>query len=588
MSEVRAPAHIGTAAFRKIWLWIPLFAFLLLAKLCHFNILWAEEGYGSAAAVQILHGKMLYRDFWFDKPPLAALVYVLWQGRPGFGLRLADAVYAFACAVAAFRLACRFWSEREGIWAACLTAFFLVFDIPASATTLGPDLLLVLPTLAAIDCCARKRPFWAGIWCAIGLAANAKAFLILGVCLAWCWPTVAPLALGFVTGTAPWLAWLALFHALPDYWQQVWWFGSRYSQDTFVVHPWREGLVRTLHWAGFHAAILLGAAACFYSRRLARISHEPSAETSLGAAGTSARATSSPDTLSRPAGGADPRSAASRLFGTHRPIDACERSALDTSTRWFCWLAAGLIGAVAGERFFPRYYFLLLPPVLVLAAGGVTLAKQRWRAAFLLLLLIPLVRFGPRYVLLAADALERRTTEWSDVQLDEDSIEAAQIVKAHAQPGDTLLVWGYRPDIFAYTQLPVAGRFLDSQLWTGVLADRHLVSSRATFPEMARENRLQLKNSRPAWIVDGLGLLNPELAITAYPELRPWLEDNYTRFGETRNSIIYRLDPIEGSAISGSRPSPYRNSPASIRIGRIFSFKGNGHVAYGVNMQGGL
>ena len=54
-----------------------LFLFLLAAKLCHIHILWAEEGYASAAAVQILHGKMLYRDFWFDKPPLAALLYAV-------------------------------------------------------------------------------------------------------------------------------------------------------------------------------------------------------------------------------------------------------------------------------------------------------------------------------------------------------------------------------------------------------------------------------------------------------------------------------------------------------------------------------
>ncbi len=480
-------AQAGTAALRKTWLWLLLFAFLLALKLCHFNILWAEEGYGSAAAVQILHGKMLYRDFWFDKPPLAALVYVLWQGKAGFGLRLADAVYSLACAVAAFRLARDIWSDRAGVWAACLTAFFLVFDIPASVTTLGPDLLLVLPALAAVDCCVLKRPLWAGVWCAIGLAANAKALLIVGVCLAWCWPAVVPLALGFIVGTAPWLAWLAAFHALPDYWQQVWWFGSRYSKDTFVVHPWREGLVRTLNWSGFHAGILLAAAACFYLRKLW------------------------------------------------------------SDTRWLCWIGAGVIGVAAGERFFPRYYFLLLPPILMLAAGGMTLAKPRWRVACLFLLLIPLVRFGPRYVLLAADALEGRATQWSDVQLNEDSMEASRMIESREQPGDTLLVWGYRPDIFAYTQLPVAGRFLDSQLWTGVLADRHLTSSLATLPEMARENRRQLPNLRPTWIVDGLGLLNPALAITAYPELRPWLEHNYVPFGETRNSIIYRLDGSKGA-----------------------------------------
>ena len=128
-------------------------------------------------------------------------------------------------------------------------AFFLVFDLPASITTLAPDLLLILPSLMAVDCAARRRPFWAGVWCAIGLAVNAKAALILAVCVAWSWPSVLPLLLGFVAGTAPWFVWLALYHALPGYWQQVWWFGARYSSDPFVVPPWTAGFSRTLHWA---------------------------------------------------------------------------------------------------------------------------------------------------------------------------------------------------------------------------------------------------------------------------------------------------------------------------------------------------
>ena len=105
---------LGTTRGRTAALFGLLFVLLLAAKLCHIDILWAEEGYGSAAAVQMLHGKAIYRDFWFDKPPLAALVYVLWHGRPGFGLRFAGAVYALACCAAAYRLAAGLWSEREG------------------------------------------------------------------------------------------------------------------------------------------------------------------------------------------------------------------------------------------------------------------------------------------------------------------------------------------------------------------------------------------------------------------------------------------------------------------------------------------
>ena len=518
----RAPAGTGTAW--KVYFWPGLFVFLLLLKLCHLHILWAEEGYGSAAAVQILHGKMLYRDFWFDKPPLAALVYVLWHGRAGFGLRVADAVYASACAAAAYRLARHLWSEREGIFAACLTAFFLVFDLPASITTLAPDLLLILPALAAVDCAARQKPFWAGVWCAIGLAVNAKGVLILAVCVVWSWPSLIPLLLGFLAASAPWFVWLAMHHALPDYWQQVWWFGAQYSRDTFVIHPWIEGFTRTLHWAGFHAAVFIAAAICVARRRL------------------------------------------------------WKRAA------WLIWIAAGVAGIVAGERFFERYYFLLLPPIVILAAGGITQVARRRQTSILLLLAIPLVRFGPRYAMLAGDLMAGRITYWSDVLLNDDSKQVSRTIRAREQPGDTLLVWGYRPDIFAYTQLPVAGRFLDSQLLTGVIADRHLTSTHVSFPSLAAANRQRLTSLRPAWIVDGLAPINPALAITAYPELQQWLSTNYTQRGSTQNSIVYCL---RQRAALGSPPS-YRSSPASIRIGSTFSLSGSGQVAYGVKVQGGL
>lgn len=481
--------------------WGCLFAVLLSAKLCHIHILWAEEGYGSAAAVQMLHGKMLYRDFWFDKPPLAAFVYVLWHGAPGFGLRLAGAVYALACAAAAYRLANHLWGRKEAWWAALLLAFFLLFDHPATIMTLAPDLLLVLPAIAAVDCAARGRAFLSGLWCSVGLAMNAKAVLLLGVCLVWCWPVVLTLVAGFAAGSAPWLVWLTISGALPAYWEQVWRFGAEYSRDTFIAHPWREGLVRTANWAGFHAAVVLAAAWLIWKSRR--------------------RATP--------------------------PQPEC----LPNNIGWLAWLLAGIASVIAGERFFPRYYFLLLPPLVLLASRGFVSAQRFCRLLLLLPLLIPLIRFGPRYVMLASDLMVDRPTAWADVALNDDSKQAARMVDGSSTPSDTLLVWGYRPDLFAYTQLASAGPFLDSQLLTGVIADRHLVSTHVTFPKRAARNRARVVAEHPIWIIDGLGPLNPALAITQYPELASWLSSEYERYGQTQFCIVYHRKPGIYNAAKG-------------------------------------
>ena len=126
--------------------------------------------------------------------------------------------------------------------------------------------------------------------------------------------------------------------------------------------------------------------------------------------------------------------------------------------------------------------------------------------------------------------------------MDRDSREVAALTRSlKAAPPDTLLVWGFRPELYIYTGLPAATRFLDSQPVTGVPADRHLVDSTPVTPELAAVNRQELMRSRPTLILDGLGPYNPKLSIQSYPDLQPWLAD-YTPVGRTHSTIIYRRD----------------------------------------------
>ena len=103
----------------------------------------------------------------------------------------------------------------------------------------------------------------------------------------------------------------------------------------------------------------------------------------------------------------------------------------------------------------------------------------------------------------------------------------------------TLLEWGYRPDVFAYTRMKAGSRFLDSQPLTGVLADRHLTNAEVVAPELAAQNRREVAGTSPDWIVDGLGPLNGSLAIANYADLRAWLA-GYSEVARTRYSVIYR------------------------------------------------
>jgi len=300
-------------------LWIFVFAFAV--RLTHVRLLWIEEAYPMAAAIQMLHGRLPYADFWFDKPPLSAALYLLWGAMPGWILRLAGAGYVTLCAALAHKLG--------GRYAAWLLTVYLSFGIPSAVMALAPDLLLVAPHLAAVWLAQTGRPWLAGLACGFGLLIHTKAVLILAVALLWApnWRTLA----GFAA-TLP-------IHALfgPNYWQQVWWWGRVYSDNTFVAKPVAEFARRMANWIGFQSAAIVAA------------------------------------------------------FVPLRNID----------WQNYAWLAISVASVAMGLRFFPRYFFFLLVPVVVLAGRNLESMQPRWRMAVLALLLVPVVRFAPRDIQLA-------------------------------------------------------------------------------------------------------------------------------------------------------------------------------------------
>ena len=221
-----------------------------------------------------------------------------------------------------------------------LLAFFVTFDVPSAVMALAPDLVMLLPHLAAVYLASRKRPFASGVVAGAALLANPKGVFVLAAAFSgagasgcrWRPDSQSPMDCARRPGD---------HGALQSYYQQVWQWGALYSRDSFIDHPIVEGLRRTSAWLGFHAAIVLAAALVLVS-------------------------------------------------GTH--VDA---------KRFALWAVLALVGVVLGWRFFPRYYFLLLPALVLAAARGFRLLSPSTPGGFRLLLLIPLVRFGPRYVTLA-------------------------------------------------------------------------------------------------------------------------------------------------------------------------------------------
>jgi hypothetical protein len=215
----------------------------------------------------------------------------------------------------------------------------------------------------------------------------------------------------------------------------------------------------------------------------------------------------------------------------------------------------------------------LLPVLAVFGARGLSLALQAKpklaAAVAVALLLVPAVRFGPRYFLLAGDLFAGRPHVWKDIALDQDCRAVARIVNQRAGPNDTLLVWGYRPAIFVYTRLRPGSRFLDSQPLTGVPAERHFAVSTPVDPLLALANRAELRQTAPTYVVDSLGSANPRLSIENYPDLAPWLAQ-YELVGRTSLSLIFRLrQSPDAAGVLAHHGLPRLAAEGLLELGRV-------------------
>ncbi len=143
--------------------WIGLGAMLVLSRLAHLNILWADEDYHLAGAIQVLWGKAPYRDFWYDKPPLNLGWFLLFGARTGVVLRVAGALFDVACCALAYRFARQVWGRAEGFIAAGLLGFFLIFYLPPGVIPQEPDSLMLAPHIGAVYLAWRRRPMAAGL-----------------------------------------------------------------------------------------------------------------------------------------------------------------------------------------------------------------------------------------------------------------------------------------------------------------------------------------------------------------------------------------------------------------------------------------
>jgi dolichyl-phosphate-mannose-protein mannosyltransferase len=578
-----------------VMLFLVIAILTILLRIFYAGYLFEDDGLWFAAGEELLRGKALYREIYFDKPPGIAFTYAfLFKvfGAHILTIRLFTIAYSIAMSFALYLFAAVLYDRRVGMVAALMFAVFSTTYQTGHFQGLNTDFLMVLPyTLGAFWFIRAIRgdyrlAFVGGLASGIALQINPKgvfdliffvALLVglkthraasgydvnennqtIGASGDLRLPVARRLALflvalgGLILGAIPFVVIIAKERALQEYWSSVWAWGLRYARYHSLWQTLSEAVTQTAQYLALNSALLFGVGIVIAARfRRVRVN-----------SGQASRAS----------------------YGTAEESDA--------DAALLIWLAVSYVAVATGGRFYGHYFFQILPSLCIIGARGLTLGLsilkrptatraalvvRRTAMCFAALIVIgfavTLARFHGRTVVLAGDRLRGHkssgTKGWFHERLNREERVVAALVRGIdleqndvdaiglegirtngprergvIDGADYLFVWGYRPEIYFWSGLLPASRYLSTQQLTGVPGDVHFSPSghpildEQTTAEARAQLLRELQSTRPKYVIDELGFYNPNLTMDTYPELAEYLDD-YKPLGSVGRFLVY-------------------------------------------------
>jgi len=467
------PAGRPAPRVSTVWLFVSVIGLTFILRIFYAGHLYEDDGMWFTAAEQILRGKALYREIYFDKPPLLPLTYAFafkCFGAHILTIRLFTIVYASAISGILFWIGSNIYDRRTGALAALLFAYFSTTYGAGHMQGLNTDFLMVVPYTvaaylflrseetrfrrAALSRTALWYGFAGGILSGIACQINPKglfALMFFGLALVCSGRfrrfaraesrsllvyhrkdylrkanSTAGVILFFIScvgallGSAPCLIYIARSGSLSYYWTYVWLWGFKYSNYYPLTKVLKRGLWTT---AGYFALNGTFAIALFV------------VIASLGRQGFKRLRTEGGGVLNSPAGAVviDRESSRSRLYDLGLLL----------------WLAVSFLALSLGGRFFPHYFFQVLPCLCLIGGRGLLLMARwflssrvdsrvrLWRRAVAPVmaasLIVTLVRYHSRTFWLASDWMRGyksvATKTWYHEIRNREERQAAAIVK---------------------------------------------------------------------------------------------------------------------------------------------------------------
>src|ERR1041384_1561511 len=575
---------ISHATVLKAFAIIAVAGFLL--RIFYAGYLYEDDGLWFTAAEEILRGKALYSGIYFDKPPALPLLYAgLFKlfGAHILTIRLFTIGYSLVVSAVLYKFGSWLYNKRAGLIAAAFFTFFSTTAASGHVQGFDTDFLMILPYTAAAYLLARasldgRKWLAVGGGALVGLAVQVNpkgvfdlvffaALLVMAGVRLDRGGTIAPkirrsvgggrlatllrlflFALGgFITGSLPFIAYLAATHSLARYWLDVWDWGARYAAYNSAAGVISSGLRVSVGYFALNSTLLITLLLVVVSI-VKQARHFQTNQ--------------------------NPGSNSSGLL---------TRRVFVSDVTLLMWLAISYAGVAVGGRFYSHYFFQILPSLSLIGARGVIMISsdeailgKRARLAVIVLLvmafMVSAVRFHTRTITLAGDWLRGKKSEatatWFHERLNqEEHMVAAQVrglpdgaeedlgaegirkdapgAGASEGAADYLFVWGYRPEVYYWSGLLPASRYLSAQPLTGVPADaqylngerRSILDESSTASARAQLIR-DLNETQPKYIIDELGFFNGELAILQYPELKEYMS-GYKPLGSTGRFLVY-------------------------------------------------
>jgi hypothetical protein len=203
-------------------------------------------------------------------------------------------------------------------------------------------------------------------------------------------------------------------------------------------------------------------------------------------------------------------------------------------------LAASVIGAAAGARFYPHYYVQLIPPLALLAAPYYARLWSR--------MIRPphwFLRPGATYAWLGLTIIIFSIKHWTGLAPRRVPSEAGRYLFTHSSFDDRIFVWGQSPEIYLDAHRRPACRYITTFPLTGYVFGgpiRGFDTRSRILPGAWTTLEQDFARHPPTYIVD----IQPDPKSAQYPVknfpiLAELLAERYQPVAHTAEGVIYRM-----------------------------------------------